>query len=286
MDINLSGGAKGKSDGLDLLGELIGANPNTCSIIVSAEKEPQYYLAGFQTYNIIRFIEKAPWDSDKKAELKLTTKSIILYLDALEHLNKGAWKQALEKWKEACSVFPELKNRFKDIEILVEKATSNPITGLPAGKAVETRLAALLGRPNDKWGILYVTVTHMKEYVEAYGHVVGDEALRAIGQFLSDQLDKHGFIGQIEDILFILLVNDGFSAESLEEKILRNFGSSNLNSLLYNYKDLENGYAIASGKKYTIPILRLTTSKLSDKDGPFTDIHEISARKSTGTLNS
>jgi len=271
MDVNLSDVSKGTSEGLDLLEYLSTSTFDTCSIIVSGEAEPEYILDGFQKYNILRYIKKAPWDNQ---ELSNTVKSILLYADALGYLKTGEWKKAIENWERACKVMPELRKRFQDVGGLVERAKSevtNPITGLPTGEMVDSKLRGLL-RASKPWGILYIVVDNLEEYYKTYGHVEGDSALKIIGLFLQDQADQASFIGYIERDLFMVIVGDHLYAESLKESLRDNFNlKRDMDTNLYSFRDREKGVGETG-----IPELKLAIRLVSDQDGPFTDIRELS----------
>jgi len=277
MDINLSK-AQEASEGLELLDELETSASDTCSIIVSGESEhvsasrwQQYILDGFQKCNILRFIGKASWDGQ---EFKTTVKSILLYADALSYLKAGDWEQAIGNWKRARQVAPELGKKFQDVGVLVERArleTSNPITGLPTGKVVEAKLKELLGiaRP---WSVLYIRVENLEEYYETYGHVQGDNALKTIGSFLRNQVGRADFIGHPEHGLFMVVVED---PEGLKVRLLDSFNvEREMDVHLYPRQDRDN--ETERRVKTGMPELKLAIRVVSDRDGPFADIFDIS----------
>jgi len=268
MDINLSDVTQGTSEGLDLLDYLEASTSDTCSIIVSGEVKPEYILNGFQKYNILRFIGKAPWDD---RELRTTVKSILLYTEALRHLGAGDWEQAIDSWKKACQVAPELRKRFKDVPVLVErkKLEAHRITGLPTGDAVDSKLRELLGL-DTPWGILYVDVENLGEYYDTYGHIEGDSALKTIARLLQDQAGQASFVGYTDRGLFIVVVADRSRARSLGKSLSDSLPESYSN--LYPFQDLDDTGAVRPG----VPELRLAIRMVSDQDGPFADIREIS----------
>jgi GGDEF domain-containing protein len=266
----------GTSEGLDLLDHLETSASHTCAIIVSGEVKPEYILNGFQKYNILRFIGKAPWDD---RELRTTVKSILLYTEALRHLSAGAWEQAVGSWQEACRVAPELGKRFKDIPVLVEREkleATHRITGLPAGDAVDSKLRELL-RADGPWGILYVDVENLEQYYDTYGHIEGDSALKTIARFLQEQAGRARFVGYPDRGLFIVIVADRARARSLGAELMDGFQDTY--SKLYSFRDLDDTGAV----KARVPELSLAIQVVSDRDGPFTDIREIS-RMGSGSV--
>ena len=269
MDINLSNVTEGTHEGLDLLEVLKASTPDTCSIIVSGEVKPEYILNGFQKYNILRFIGKAPWDDQ---ELKTTVRSILLYADALGYLRVRDWERAIDSWEQACQVAPELRRKFQDVGVLVERAkleTTHRITGLPAGEMVDVKLKELL-KAGKQWGLLYIKVDKLEEYYEAYGHVEGDCALQTVARFLRDQAGSATFVGYTERDLFLVVIDDPVRAQSLQAKLQENV--HDIYSNLYPFQDLDQKGAVRAG----IPELRLVIRIVSNQDGPFADILEIS----------
>jgi PleD family two-component response regulator len=276
MDINLSDVTEGTSEGLGLLERLEASTSDTWSIIVSGEDKSKYMQDAFEKYNILRFFEKAHWVSGECQELKTAVKSILLYTDALIHLGVGDWEQANDSWQRACEFAPELRKRFKYVGVLVEKARSeatDQITGLPIGEIVESKLRDLL-RAKGPWGILYVTVDNLEEYYRKYGHVEGDSALKTVARFLQDRAGQASFIGYPERGLFMVVVEDHLRAQSLNKRLLGSF--RDIYSNLYPFQDLDQIGVVKAG----IPELTLAIRLVSDQDGPFADIREISRRGS------
>ena len=269
MDINLSNVSEGTCEGLDLLEFLKCSAPDTCSIIISGEVKPEYILDGFQKYNILRFIGKATWDDQ---ELETTVRSVLLYADALGYLRDGDWERAAGSWEKACQVAPELRKKFQDVGVLIERAkleTVHRITGLPTGEMIDSKLKELL-KAEKRWGILYVKVDRLEEYYEAYGHVEGDCALQTVARFLRDQAGSATFVGYTERDLFLVVVDAPVRAQSLQAKLQENV--HDIYSNLYPFQDLDQKGAVRAG----IPELRLVIRIVSNQDGPFADILEIS----------
>lgn len=269
MDINLSNVTEGTHEGLDLLEVLEASTPDTCSIVVSGEVKPEYILNGFQKYNILRFIGKATWDD---RELRTTVRSILLYADAVAYLRAGDWERAVGSWQEACQVAPELKKRFQDVQVLVERArleTTHRITGLPTGEVIDARLKELL-KSDIPWEILYVELQNLEEYYKTYGHVEGDSALKTVARFLQGQAGPAGFVGYVERDLFIVLVQEPMRARSLRAGLVESFREIYAN--LYPFQDIDwNGVVRAD-----VPELKIAIRSVSSQDGPFVDIREIS----------
>lgn len=268
MDINLSDVTEGTSEGLGLLEYLEGLTSDTWSIIVSGADKYEYMQDAFEKYNILRFLEKGRWPAGEHQQLKTAVKSILLYTDPLIYLEVGDWKQASDGWKKACEFAPELKKRFKYVDVLIEKAKLE-VTGLPTGEMVDSQLRALL-REKEPWGILYIKVNNLEEYYAKYGHIEGDSALQTVTRFLRDQVAQASFIGYPDRGLFMVIVEDRPCAQSLSTRLLDSFWD--VYSNLYPYQDLDENRMVRAG----IPELRLAIRMVSNQDGPFADIREIS----------
>jgi GGDEF domain-containing protein/CheY-like chemotaxis protein len=281
MDINLSGGEEA-SEGFKLLDYLRSSAPDICSIVVSGESRSefvskslwgQYIRAGFQKYNILWFFEKDAWD---ELEFKATVKGILLYRDALGSFKEGDLQKAISNWEGACKAAPELRERFQNVGALIEERARSEgtdlVTGLPAGKMVDSKLRELV-KAAKPWGILYIRVHGLEEYYETYGHIVGDSALKTIGRFLKDEVGAGAFVGYAERGLFAVIVKDQ-DPELLKTRLVDRFNREHaMDANLYPYQDRgEKARTLRPG----VPELKLAIRMVSSKDGPFPDIREIS----------
>jgi len=272
MDVNLTEGQEA-AEGLELLGLLEASAADTFSVIVSAAKgeaKTKSVFDGFQKYNILRFFDKSTW---QEREFRGVVKGILLYADALRYLAGGDLDRAVSNWESACKTAPELRKRFQDVGALRARLEGTDlVTGLPAGKAVDTRLRELL-KAGKSWGILYIRVHGLEEYYETYGHIVGDSALKTIGRFLKDEVGAGAFVGYAERGLFAVIVKDQ-DPELLKTRLVDRFNREHaMDANLYPYQDRgEKARTLRPG----VPELKLAIRMVSSKDGPFPDIREIS----------
>jgi PleD family two-component response regulator len=167
-----------------------------------------------------------------------------------------------------------VRNTIKRAE--VESLTS-PSTGLPSGRMIEQQLRELLRR--DDWGVLYIGISGLEAFNEAYGFVAGEEVLRFTGMLLNDVVDELGtpddFIGHIGGDTFII-VTDQDRVEAMKEGISQRF-DENVGTH-YDFMTRMQGYLVitdSEGEEEHVPLMKLNIGTLTIDEGPFTDIREI-----------
>ena len=70
---------------------------------------------------------------------------------------------------------------------LAEQATTDPLTGLPNKRALETALKRDLARADrqrEALSLVVIDVDHFKKFNDTWGHATGDEVLRCVGKTL------------------------------------------------------------------------------------------------------
>lgn len=124
------------------------------------------------------------------------------------------------------------------------------LTGLANRRLFEERLALeimLLARSGNLLSLIMLDVDHFKHYNDTYGHVMGDDCLRAIGQVLKDVAQRssdlaaryggeefavvlpdipHGGAMRLADTirLAIELLNIRHSASATSDRVTASFG--------------------------------------------------------------
>lgn len=107
---------------------------------------------------------------------------------------------------------------------LVRKANIDELTGLASRRRGEELLehqSKLAWRHDQPWSVIMVDIDHFKAFNDQYGHAVGDEVLRAVGQILRQTLretDKPIRWGG-EEFLLLLPYNDHEGAMQAAERI-------------------------------------------------------------------
>lgn len=99
------------------------------------------------------------------------------------------------------------------------RATIDELTGLPNRYRTLEQMNDLemSGKP---WMLLVIDVDHFKQLNDTYGHLVGDAALRHIGQTLERISPPEGFVGRYGGEEFLLVVEGSTGVEEVAEKIV------------------------------------------------------------------
>lgn len=167
-----------------------------------------------------------------------------------------------------------VRNTIKSAEVA---SLTSPSTGLASGRLIEQQLHELLR--SEGWGTLYIGIKGLDAFNEAYGFVAGEEVLRFTGMLLNDVVDEMGtpddFVGHIGGDDFIV-ITEASLADALREEIIKRF-DANVGTH-YDFMTRMQGYLSIKddeGNETRADLMKLAVGILSDEDGPFTDIREI-----------
>jgi len=154
---------------------------------------------------------------------------------------------------------------------------TNPTTGLPSGKLIEEQLRGLMQKAH--WALLYLGINYLQPFNEVYGFVAGADVLRFLAMVLTNAMDARGgaedFIGHASSDDFIIITSAD-RANALKEAIKKRFDAEV--ATFYSFRDRENGYLTfhnAHGKETPVPLMTLSVGVITDRDGPFSDIRQI-----------
>jgi diguanylate cyclase (GGDEF)-like protein len=104
----------------------------------------------------------------------------------------------------------ELSNKLEEAnKELMRLASTDPLTGLPNKRSLESALKRDLARADrDKtWlSLVMVDVDHFKKVNDQYGHAVGDQVLQAVAQALSRHLRAGDLAGRYGGEEFVLIL--------------------------------------------------------------------------------
>jgi PleD family two-component response regulator len=175
-----------------------------------------------------------------------------------------------------------------------QESLTNPVTGLPGSHLIEEQLKRLLHK--QSWALAMCTVNQFGPFNEVYGFVAGDDALKTIALMLSDMANELGgdddFLGHIGGAEFVIASTPERIRPLCEAALVR-FDRDI--PLLYSYQDRRAGYLTmpdANGRPRQVPLMSLSIGVISQAQGPFTDIRELSevaaetrqkARQATGS---
>ncbi|MEV7625713.1 GGDEF domain-containing protein [Actinoplanes sp. NPDC089786] len=128
-------------------------------------------------------------------DTKPSLTSLALCLAAQDCRDRTALRYARhvadQRWQSRLAVLGAMRSRLaaarvlRQGERLTRQANVDALTGL-ANRHAETALLARLRRraPQERLGVVVVDVDHFKQVNDTYGHLVGDEVLRAVGTLL------------------------------------------------------------------------------------------------------
>jgi len=115
----------------------------------------------------------------------------------------------------------ELRLRVRNaLNRVSQGSLTNPVTGLPEGALVDEKLSDVLGKDNT--ALLFVSLSNMDAFREAYGFVASDDVLRAISLMIGNTLREFSraedFLGHLSPTDFILLIPPS-NLSNLSEKL-------------------------------------------------------------------
>jgi diguanylate cyclase (GGDEF)-like protein len=154
---------------------------------------------------------------------------------------------------------------------------TSPVTGLPSSKLVEEQLREIIRRKG--WSVLYIGISHIEGFNDAYGFVAGDDVLRFTAMLLTEVVDELGsgsdFIGHIGGDDF-LLVSTPEVAPQIKARLIQRFNEEV--QTFYGFKDRERGFVeVDDGKggSQQVPLMMMAVGLIDHDTAPFADIREI-----------
>lgn len=153
--------------------------------------------------------------------------------------------------------------------------TTDPITGMPAGRRVQSQLMRLVrDEPEGDWALMRFHVRNLDPFREVHGFMAGDDILRATARILAEALGRESveedFIGFGGHDDFIV-ITDADRAERLREEVQSGFEEAV--RAFYGFMERERGTIEFEGEQY--PLAELTVQTVVPEDGPFYDIRSL-----------
>lgn len=150
---------------------------------------------------------------------------------------------------------------------------TDPKTNLPSGRLIEEQLRNLV-RAAD-WTLLYIGVDNVASFNAEYGFVAGDEALRFAGDVIQDTVTQFGtlkdFVGRASNEVFLVITRSG-QVGTMVDQLRKRFEAGV--QPYYKAEHREQG-GIEQPDGSLAPLMGFSIGVVSDKDGPFYDIQEI-----------
>lgn len=152
--------------------------------------------------------------------------------------------------------------------------SSDPITGMPAGRQVQDELLNLLRRQDDTWALMRFRILKLDPLREVHGLTEGDNFLRGIARILAEALAsddiEEDFLGYGGHEDFIVITQKDRAA-SLEAEVRTRFAQQI--DAFYTPTDREHGDVDIEGKQ--LPLATLRVRSITQEDGPFYDIRSL-----------
>lgn len=95
------------------------------------------------------------------------------------------------------------------IECAEQRATTDPLTGVPNRGALDQHINARHGLGCGVPTVLaMLDVDHFKKFNDDFGHLAGDEVLRVVAEMLHDRLNDHGIVARFGGEEFAVVLDD------------------------------------------------------------------------------
>lgn len=142
----------------------------------------------------------------------------------IEWLSINTIKNAQGKIENFIGIFSDVTHQRKDAHNHAYLATHDPLTGLSNRLLFNDRLEHAINHAErfDKCiSIIFCDLDNFKPINDTYGHSVGDEILKKVGDALQEILRKDDTVCRFGGDEFVILVEDLDSFEYLEEILQR-----------------------------------------------------------------
>lgn len=136
---------------------------------------------------------------------------------------------------------------------LVTRSLTDALTGVNNRRAFEERLQEEVKRAErykTNCSLLMIDVDRFKEYNDTFGHIAGDEALRAVADLLKSNVRAHDYLARYggEEFVIILPNTDLAGARIMGERFRRTIQSASWKKRMIT---ISVGIASTNGKKHT-----------------------------------
>ncbi|NTW02408.1 MAG: response regulator [Oscillochloris sp.] len=154
----------------------------------------------------------------------------------------------------------------------------HPVTNLPTGELVNNRLRDLLA--SEGWTLALIRVNGFESFTQFYGVMVGENVLKFTALLISDVVGRQGslndMVGQMVAGPYFVLISTTERISAISQELLTRFDEDI--PLHYDYHDRERGgleMDNGDGQVRRFPLMSLSVGVLTNADGPFRDIREL-----------
>ncbi len=161
-----------------------------------------------------------PWWRSGWMETLYAVVAVALLYATVRARDRAVERRQLAKQRELQDLVEERTCEMRMAQAELRRlATLDALTGLLTRREVQTRLEADLasGAAVDAMLVAMVDIDHFKQINDRYGHLGGDEVLRAIGARVTGLLREDEYAGRYggEELMVVLDKRDGHGAEHL-----------------------------------------------------------------------
>ncbi|MFH0702614.1 MAG: response regulator [bacterium] len=158
--------------------------------------------------------------------------------DKLNVLKSGAddyLSEPIEPSEFSIRIFAHLRRHIEELSDLLSKLPSANIT---------YRVLRRIIKSNNKWALMYLDIDNFNPYIEIYGHLAGNNLLKAFSAILKTSVDQEDFIGHIGEKHFIILTSPN-KADKIAAFLSYAFDA--IATKFYANEDVKRGYLIING---------------------------------------
>lgn len=172
------------------------------------------------------------------AELSVTVTNVLLRSDPTELFdrlsNLAASNFRLSAALASLVILGYIKHQWVSVEkeamLLRSIANKDPLTGLPNRRWLNDALQTAVENPEGSLTVIMFDLDGFKEVNDRFGHAVGDEVLRQVGQLAQDLTGPTNTVGRWggEEFLIICPNTDLSEGARLADELRHSFASHNM----------------------------------------------------------
>jgi len=205
--------------GSELLRQVYQSHPDTRTILLTGETNPEAIIQAINQANLYRYIAK-PWD---KTDLLLTDKEALR--------SYGQAQQLVMQNHQLRQINQQLQREIEDRELaqaqLLHDALHDGLTGLPNRTLLMERIHQALKRRRQTTelyiAVLFIDLDRFKNINDSLGHAVGDQLLIKITSVLEQCIRGGDTVARLGGDEFIILLdglNSPQDAVMIAERVL------------------------------------------------------------------
>jgi len=115
-------------------------------------------------------------------------------------------------------IFQEEQKHRRDLQLALEQAHSDPLTGVLNQQGMLMRAQRLLEDSNSLNALLFIDLDNFKAVNDTYGHLAGDALLKAVANCLLLEVRQNDFVGRYGGDEFVVFLNGIRSVKSVRKR--------------------------------------------------------------------